>query len=191
VIRDDRERAAGREAVAQRGRRAPTRELVVDGDAHGLEQRAKSDGPVRAPSAPRIAPTRSSLVRKGASRAANDLAREPTRARLVAVLAEDADELLVARRVEQLPALGARRRATHAHVERRAFPEREAARRVVDLMRGDAKVEQDPVEAKVGDRGDGVDRGVVSLVGGEATASGGGRGGHSPRRAPPDRDRCR
>jgi hypothetical protein len=72
------------------------------------KSRAKSGGPVRAPSAPRIAPTRSSLVWKErfARRRTISRASRPARGSSPYV-AEDAGELLVARRAEQLR--GARR----------------------------------------------------------------------------------
>ena len=127
------------------------------------KRRAKSDG--TAARAERAADGADEIVARAEGprcAAADDLAREPARARLVAEVAEDAHELRLVGLVEQLAGAAARVvRASHAHVERRTLPEGEAARCVVDLMRGDAKVEQDPGEAKVGDRGDGVDRGVV------------------------------
>ena len=105
--------------------------------------------------------------------APDDFAREAAGARLVAELADDALELPLLRFVEQLAGAGSGVvRPSHSHVEGRTLPEGEAARRVVDLMGGDAKVEQDPGEANVGDRGDGVDRGVVPLVRDETAASG-------------------
>ena len=82
----------GRQAIAQRWQRAlEAGELVVDGDANGLEEPReirRHRCAVRARA--RIAPTRSSLVSNGLVLAApDDLARETRRARLVAELLED------------------------------------------------------------------------------------------------------
>ena len=165
---------ARRSRSAGSARSSPA-ELVVHGDAHGLEQprevgRTRSRAERAADRADEIVARREGAVarRRTISRASRIARGSSPYSRKIA------RELLVARaRSSSVGRVALARRAAHAHVERRAFAEREAARRVVDLMRGDAEVEQDPVEAKVGDRGDGVDRGVVPLVGGEATASGG------------------
>ena len=87
--------AAGREPVAQRGQRArQTVQLVVDGDAHRLEEsREVRRAGARAE---RAADGAHEIVARGerpVAAAADDLAREPARPRLVAELAEDAREL--------------------------------------------------------------------------------------------------
>ena len=65
--------------------------------------------------------------------------------------------------------------AAHAHVEASAAPEREAALGVVDLVRRDAKVEQNSVEPCAVERVNGVERSVVRLDRREASCVGKGR----------------
>ena len=165
VVGDDRERPPGaRRSRSAGSARANPASSSLTAMRTAWNSRAKSGGPVRAP---RRAADRADEVvarREGtvARRRTISRARRPARGSSPYSRKMRASSSS-SRVAEQLR--GARRGASraHAHVERRALPEGEAARRVVDLMRGDAKVEQDAVEAKVGDGGDGVDRGVVSL----------------------------
>src|SRR5215204_4422574 len=95
VIGDDDERAAVLETIAQRGERAcQSRQLVVDGDAHRLEQtRELGRSGTRTICAANRADEVVARLEWTCPAPADDLARQPCGARLVAVLAEDASEL--------------------------------------------------------------------------------------------------
>src|SRR6185437_11467596 len=86
---------------------------------------------------------------------------EPIGARLIAELLEDEGELALIRAVEQTRATR-RGVGAHAHVERRAFPEGEAAQRIVELMRGDAEIEHDAIELLAGEGRDAPDVSEIS-----------------------------
>ena len=117
-----------------------------------------------------MAPTRSSLIGERAIAAApHDLAREARGAALVAILPKHAKQLQLRRFVEPV-GRGARRIVTHAHVERCALPEREPAPRIVELVGGDAKIEQDAVETSGIQLGH---SGEISVVAQESAKAGG------------------
>jgi len=150
VVGDDGKRPTRGKTVAERGEGAGEAiQLVVDGDADGLEETSEIGGTCsRAERAADSADQIVARAERAVATTADDLAREAARARLISKLAEDALELPLVGLIEELAGAGDRVvRSAHSHVEGRTLPEGEAARRVVDLMRGDAKVEQDPGEA--------------------------------------------
>jgi len=75
----------------------------------------------------------------------NDRSRDARRLPLFAELAEDPHQLRFGGRVDDVCRAHALPRA-HSHVERTVVHETEPARRVVELRRGDAEVEQNAVE---------------------------------------------
>src|ERR1019366_6831390 len=155
VVGDHREDASGNESVTQCRQRAGERlEFVVDGDAYRLEEPrelarprprtedgadradegvAQLEGTVRAPS--------------------DDLVGEARRAGLIAVLAEDPDQVALVGEVEEIGGgtpVRVLASPCHSHVEHGALPERESAGGIVELMRRDAKVEHDAIERRAG-----------------------------------------
>ena len=169
VIRDDDERAARREPVAQRRKRADEPwQLVVHGDAHRLKE-PRELGRIRcaSPSTARMAPTRSSLVSNGRFARRRTISRARRAARGSSPYSLKIDVSVASSSSLRMSGGVGRGVAAHAHVEPRARPERESAVLVVDLVRRDAEVEQNAVERHAVERGQLVERRVVRLDGDE------------------------
>jgi hypothetical protein len=148
VIRNDGQHACRLEQVPQGGQRTlQPRNLIVDGNADRLKDARElrrscgrtEDGSNRP----------DEVVRRGkplVPPAAHDFSRHAMRPRFVGMLPQQRRQLLLANLVEKLRGrtLGV---APHAHVERSAAPEGEPALLGVELMRGNAEIEEDSIEA--------------------------------------------
>lgn len=162
MIGHDREDSTWVETIAQARERKPeSPDLVVHRDAHCLKQPGEIS---RARAlAQRAANRFHEIVARGERRplaASNDLAGQARGARLVAVFSEDLGEAVLVTIVEKLG--GGVARSAHAHVERRAFAEGEAALHGVDLPGGDSKIEEDAIEGHAAEL---LGIGKISIVG--------------------------
>ena len=138
-----------------------TGQLIVDGDSKALEEAGK----VRwtrswAQRSPDGADQIVACLERPCASPSDNLARQPACMALVGVVAENAREIGFVGAVQETP--GVENGITHPHVERRTFTKGESARHRVDLMRRDAKVQENSVESDIAQGCDLVERGKVS-----------------------------
>ena len=130
-------------------------DLVIHGDSKRLEQTREISRPGARPQ--RAANGTDEVVADGERprrTTPNNFASEAVRSAFVPIFAKDCCERVLVESIEQLGRgrnVG-RGAAIHAHVEWRVLAESEAARRIVDLMGGDPKVEQNAAESLTGKR---------------------------------------
>src|SRR2546425_74581 len=162
MVGDDAQTATRDQRIAERGqRRGEHVELLIHGDAEGLEQTGEI-GRTRA--RPQDSTDRIHEIiadHKGCGEPApDDLLGELTSAALVGVIGEHRAESLNRPRIQHIsrphsPSPFPRPTSFHAHIEWRAGPERKPAFRGVDLMRADAQVEEDAIGMKFSNGGKG------------------------------------
>jgi hypothetical protein len=158
VEADDREHAAGGELGEGGGQAAlDGADLVVDGDADALEGAGRGMDAALAPDGGGNGPGDQLGERAGAGQLAGaagalDGGHDPAPVVLLAQIADGADQFLVAGGLQPLRG-GQIVARVHAHVGPGIEPEGKAAVALVELEGGDPEVEQDAVEAGVGQRG--------------------------------------
>lgn len=162
MVRDDDERPAVHQAIPKHGQRAlESRELVIHRDSHRLEETSEV---ARTSLRPQCATNRSDQIVARLERTilppSHNFARQPKRASLVRILAEDESQFTFVRSREKLAGIPQRAYA-HPHVQRRARAERESALRIVELMGRDAQVQQDAVEALILQRSETIEIRIV------------------------------
>ena len=143
---DDEPPAGLQDALGRMQRAHEFAELVVDGDAQGLEharRRMNAAGLLADERCDEIGELPRRLEGLAPPRL-DDGAGDGAGAPLLAVVIEDVGELGLGGFVDEIGR--ARAAALHAHVERPVVAEREAALGLVDLHRGHADVEHDAVE---------------------------------------------
>src|SRR5262249_29222253 len=151
VVRDYDEHPLRFQPIAElRKRLRQSRELVVHRDAYGLKEPCKIGG----------APAWAGGGGKGAGEglAGTERARRPRpagfaapagAARLVAVVLEDLGQRRLVLFVQEGRGVP-RHVSSHAHIETNALAKRKAAIVRIDLMRRNAQIEQDAIEAHAG-----------------------------------------
>ena len=147
MIRDDRQRSAGRKPIAKLRQRAlESGKLIVHSDAHRLKETRKIAGagsrPEHRANRPDQIVTRLEWPRVPAT---DNFVGEPRTAGLVAERLEDSRERALGFGVEQRRRVGARF-SPHSHIQTSARAKCEAAVVVVDLVRGHSEIEKDSVE---------------------------------------------
>src|SRR5688500_10366379 len=163
VVGDDDEHATGLQPVAQRRQRSlEARQLIVDRNPDPLED----PGEVARPGAraKRAANSPDEVVAGdewAVASSTHDLASHPSGTWLVREIPQHPLELILVGFVEQVGCIHACIVA-HAHVERRSLAKGKAAIGAVDLVRRDAKVDENSVEANAVERADEIQIGIIA-----------------------------
>lgn len=110
------------------------------------KMRAKSGAPLRGPSTANRIDEIVSRREWSTVPTTDNLARQPRSTWFIGIGAQQGGQIDLVDGIEQ-PSRIEIGIGTHAHIQRCPFAEREAARRIIELMRGHAQVKQNPIEA--------------------------------------------